>query len=125
MVSGLGTTISLSELRAATGAAVLAAEAIVPGSMSCIMNPACQERTVNNVQQVADDLENWLGDDLIGIRNEAGDFILTRIEMNAFSCVVDSATLLSDIYTRWESLRVTDKEKAKQYLFDMLPGGGK
>jgi hypothetical protein len=51
------------------------------------------------------------------------DFILTRIEMNAFACVVDSVDRLKAIYEVWTSLK--DRTEAKQYLFDMLPGEGK
>jgi hypothetical protein len=34
----------------------------------------------DKLQQIADDVGNWLGDDLVSIRNKAGDFILRNAE---------------------------------------------
>lgn len=49
------------------------------------------------------------------------DFILKRIHMNGFACVVDSAEMLKTIYIQWEKLKQKSDEAAKQYLFSMLP----
>jgi hypothetical protein len=49
------------------------------------------------------------------------DFILARIDMGAFACVVDSVTLLSHIYSEWKKLRETDPTEAKNYLLESLP----
>ncbi len=38
------------------------------------------QQVSTNVLQVADDVENWLGKDLVSIRNDAGDFILRNVE---------------------------------------------
>jgi len=46
------------------------------------------------------------------------DFITERINMFAFSCVVDSVELLSDIYRAWKAL---PQEKKRAYLLSRLP----
>lgn len=49
------------------------------------------------------------------------DFIIKRIHMNGFSCVVDSVERLKDIYERWEKIREVNPTAAQQYLLSMLP----
>lgn len=48
-------------------------------------------------------------------------FIIEKINTNAFSCVVDSATLLAEIYAKWKSLREAGGPAAKAYLMLALP----
>jgi RHS repeat-associated protein len=38
------------------GGTILAAEAVVPGSMSCVMNPACQDTVTRTSQEIVDDI---------------------------------------------------------------------
>lgn len=49
------------------------------------------------------------------------DFIIRRIHMHGFACVVDSVDKLSHIYKQWCEYRAIDKECAKQYLLSCLP----
>lgn len=49
------------------------------------------------------------------------DFIIKRIHMNGFACVVDSVQMLQTIYMQWLDFRTIDKECAKQYLLSCLP----
>jgi GTP-binding protein EngB required for normal cell division len=49
------------------------------------------------------------------------DFILAKIDMGAFACVVDSADHLAGIYNIWKEKRAADPEDAKNYLLDALP----
>jgi hypothetical protein len=48
-------------------------------------------------------------------------FIIDRINTNAFACVVDSASGLEFIYTKWLEIRAIDKDQAKQFLMAALP----
>ena len=46
-------------------------------------------------------------------------FIINRISIGSFACVVDSASLLSSIYSHWLSL--SDRDERIKYLMSMLP----
>lgn len=48
------------------------------------------------------------------------NFIVTKINSNAFACVVDSVDRLSSIYLRWMELK-SDAGAARNYLLSMLP----
>lgn len=48
-------------------------------------------------------------------------FIIDKIKSNAFACVVDSASLLDQIYSKWKKLRAESMEKAQAFLMDSLP----
>lgn len=48
-------------------------------------------------------------------------FILDKIESNAFACVVDSGAMLTEIYNEWKKYRLIDLGQAKRYLISMLP----
>jgi RHS repeat-associated protein len=52
----------------------------ISGAASADGDPTNEVQAVGKTIEVADDIENWLGDDLVGIRNEAGDFILRNVE---------------------------------------------
>ena len=49
------------------------------------------------------------------------DFILAKIDMGAFACVVDSVSLLSHIYNEWKKRREIDPAEAKFYLLEVMP----
>lgn len=50
------------------------------------------------------------------------DFIKSKINFNAFACVVDSVEGLKEIYARWKILKDRGyHEDAKKLLFDSLP----
>lgn len=49
------------------------------------------------------------------------DFIIKRIHMNGFSCVVDSVERLKEIYEQWDKIRQVNPQEAKNYLLKMLP----
>lgn len=49
------------------------------------------------------------------------EFILRRINMNSFACVVDSADRLKEIYERWAKIKEINPAEAKHYLLSMLP----
>ena len=49
------------------------------------------------------------------------DFILRRIRLNGFACVVDSVERLEIIFKQWLLFREKSKELAQRYLLDMLP----
>jgi hypothetical protein len=60
---------------------------VVGGGAACAVNPQCGQRVVNGVQteisriqQLANNVSNWLGDDLVAFRNKAGDFIIRNAE---------------------------------------------
>jgi len=48
-------------------------------------------------------------------------FIVDKVNSNAFACVVDSAERLEIIKTRWEDLRKLGLGPARDYLLSMLP----
>lgn len=49
------------------------------------------------------------------------EFIIKRINQNAFACVVDSADLLHEIYIHWQNMRVIGAAEARDYLLRKLP----
>lgn len=49
------------------------------------------------------------------------DFIIKRIHMNGFACVVDSSDRLELIYMEWIKQKTLSIEAARHYLFNQLP----
>lgn len=49
------------------------------------------------------------------------EFIVDKINANCFACVVDSASHLEVIYTRWLDIKNSSKDGAKAYLISALP----
>jgi len=49
------------------------------------------------------------------------DFIIKRINMNGFACVVDSVEMLQKIYLDWIAYKAVNDECAKQFLLSSLP----
>lgn len=49
------------------------------------------------------------------------DFIIKRIHMNGFACVVDSTARLEKIFVEWDQARQISKDKARQVLLNYLP----
>lgn len=49
------------------------------------------------------------------------EFVIEKIRLNAFACVVDSLEMLQKIYFNWEAIRYQDKAKARAYLTESLP----
>ncbi len=70
-----------SEVQEATNAAAEGAPAL-ENAVTQVGNGVASsaQQTLNKVDQVANDLEEWLGDDLVGGRNEAGDFWIRNTE---------------------------------------------
>lgn len=49
------------------------------------------------------------------------EFLVNKIKMNCFGCVVDSHYRLREIYTRWEAIRIGGTIASQKYLLEMLP----
>jgi len=48
-------------------------------------------------------------------------YVKSKIQMNAFACVTDSAERLKTIYETWEQKREISLDEARDYLLSMLP----
>jgi RHS repeat-associated protein len=55
----------------AAGALILAAEVIVPGSMSCVMNPACKETVSRTAAEIVDDIALQVANHTGGVLSSA------------------------------------------------------
>lgn len=49
------------------------------------------------------------------------DFLIAKINLGAFACVVDSANLLEAYYIQWKRRKEESFDAAKAFLLDVLP----